>query len=265
VATHGQRQMFRLHRPDLLARPKIKSSFFPTNHSNRNPFDLIECDFVARAVISTGHPCGAECGSRLRKGRAFPASQRKAALTLSRSSGWMRADRSSKVTGPSAPPQQPCACARSSMEIASVSTFHDHSATPAASVAIRTRCASHTWGLVFAQTLWKFPSARAKESAGRLPGAGENSSRTCRCSISAVTAPPIGRRKVSQTVYIIVSKPFASAQIITAISTLLVEADSHGFRQRLRVRPSRRTLSNQMGASHRPRSSGRADFIQTAG
>src|SRR5215218_7191282 len=54
----------------------------------------------------------------------------------------MRAERSSKVTASPTTPHRPCA--RSSRAISSVSTFHDHSATPAASVAIRKRLASHT-------------------------------------------------------------------------------------------------------------------------
>lgn len=37
-------------------------------------------------------------------------------------------------------------------------------------------------------------------TAGKLPAARENLSRTCQWSILAVTAPPNGRRKVSPTV-----------------------------------------------------------------
>ena len=54
----------------------------------------------------------------------------------------MRADRSSKVTGLfCGTPQRPCA--RSSRAISSVSTFQDHRAIPAASVAMRKRSESH--------------------------------------------------------------------------------------------------------------------------
>src|SRR3712207_6768372 len=55
----------------------------------------------------------------------------------------MRADRSVKVSGPSrGTPQR--AWARSSMAISSVSTFHDHRPSPAASLAVLRRSAFHT-------------------------------------------------------------------------------------------------------------------------
>lgn len=54
--------------------------------------------------------------------------------------------------------------------------------------------ASRIRGLITDINLGKAPEA------GRLPAAAENSSRTYRWSISAVTAPPIGHRKESRTV-----------------------------------------------------------------
>jgi len=49
--------------------------------------------------------------------------------------------------------------------------------------------------------------------------------------ISAVTARPIDWSSKGVPNSLIVSKPFATAQIITAISTLLVEADTHRARE----------------------------------
>ena len=67
----------------------------------------------------------------------------KAALTLSRSAGWIRVDSSSKVTlslwGTFHSPNE-----RSSIASASVSTFHDQSATPAALTARRSSWVSHS-------------------------------------------------------------------------------------------------------------------------
>jgi hypothetical protein len=69
------------------------------------------------------------------------------ARTLSRSSGWMREDSSSKVIMPElGTPHK--SCARSSMVNTSVSTFQAHRETPAASVATRSCQTSHSNALV---------------------------------------------------------------------------------------------------------------------
>ena len=68
----------------------------------------------------------------------------------------MRADKSSNVTVPSpATPHRPCA--RSSIAMLLVSTFHAQRATPAASVAIRRWFASHTGGVVPCDDIMEIP------------------------------------------------------------------------------------------------------------
>jgi len=76
-----------------------------------------------------------------------------AARTRSRSSGWMRDESASNVTTPSPGATPHMRWARSSMAMSSVSTFHAHRATPAASVAMRRWSASHIGGVVLSRDI----------------------------------------------------------------------------------------------------------------
>src|SRR5690348_6699434 len=85
-------------------------------------------------------------------------------------------ERSSKVTGPLVIGTPQRRCARSSNAISSVSTCQDHKATPAASVAIRKRLASHTGGVVLSRDIGGIsqsasPNHRGQASLPRTPDA----------------------------------------------------------------------------------------------
>ena len=123
------------------------------------------------ALAPSGNP--ADIGSRTEfenQSRKQPMTARVAAnadLTLSRSAGWIFLDKISKVIFCSSFETSQRSYARSSIVMASVSTFQDHNATPAARVAAR-RCFSCQTGMVSSEDI-PFSSFMGPRGVGTRP------------------------------------------------------------------------------------------------